>query len=355
VVNRVVPGITAEGDIPSEETRPHVYGIFFGEGMSESVVVTQRSDGSRNFFVAGKTQASSKLVDMRLQRMLGHISALTTVDNPRSVLVVACGAGVTAGTYTLYPSIQRIVICDLEKLVPKFVAPLFKKENYDVVNDPRTQIVIDDGRHYIRTTQEKFDIITSDPVDPFIKGAAALYTEEYFTVCRQHLNPGGVMALWIPFYQCSPTAIKSLFAAFFKAFPEGIIWSNEKEGKGYDAVLFGQAGPAHIDIDKIQARLNSPDYLPVAQSLREVGFPTAIDLFGTFAGYGPFLQNWLADAQINTDHTMRLQYLTGMSTGYSYEALILEQILRSYSFPDKVFRGSDKSILELKKRISREH
>jgi spermidine synthase len=351
---RLAPGITAEKDIPSKDGKPDLYCTFFGEGMSESVVVTKRRDGVRSFLASGKAQASSDPKDMRLQRMLGHISALT-VDNPRSVLVVACGAGVTAGTYVLYPGIQRIVICELEKLVPEFVAPQFKKENYGVVNDPRTEVIIDDGRHFVRTTHETFDIITTDPVDPWMKGAAALYTEEYFAACRKHLNPGGVMTLWVPFYGNSPEAVKSLIAAFFKVFPEAIIWSNETSGKGYDAVLFGQAGPAHIDVDRVQERLNGPDYLPVVRSLSEVGFHSAIELFGTFAGYAPMMATWLSDAQINTDRNLRLQYLAGMSLNYSLQAQILDEILLSYSFPEKVFRGSDRSINELKKLAERRH
>lgn len=314
--------------------------------MSESVVVTKRRDGVRNFHAAGKVQASSHADDMRLQRMLGHISALTH-DNPRSVLVVACGAGVTAGTFVLYPSIERIVICEIEKLVPAFVAPQFERENYGVVNDPRTEVIIDDGRHFVQTTREKFDIITSDPVDPWIKGSAALYTEEYFAMCREHLNPGGVMAIWIPFYQCSPEAIKSLIATFFRVFPEGIIWSNDTFEGGYDAVLFGKAGPIQIDVDKVQQRLDSPEFLPVVQSLKEVGFQSAVNLFSTFAGYAPKLEKWVQDAQINTDRNLRLQYLAGMGANYFMSGEIFDEILLYYSFPYDIFNGSDLSILEL--------
>jgi spermidine synthase len=317
-------------------------------------VVATRSDGVRSFHASGKAQASSDPDDVRLQRMLGHISALA-VDNPRKVLVVACGAGVTAGTYTLYPSVESITICDLEKLVPRYVAPLFKKENYNVVDDPRTRVVIDDGRHFVRTTPEKFDVITSDPVDPWIKGAAALYTEEYFTAARQHLNPGGVMAVWIPFYESSPDVVKSLFAAFFKVFPEGLVWSNDKMGMGYDAVLFAQAGPASIDVDKVQERLNSQEYQRVARSLDEIGFHSAVDLFSTFAGYGPSLRTWLQDAQLNTDRNMRLQYLAGMSFRNASHAEILEEILLSYAFPDKVFHGSEKTISQLKQQAAKRH
>ncbi|MFH1235845.1 MAG: SAM-dependent methyltransferase [Parcubacteria group bacterium] len=345
-ISQLAPEITVEQDVPSIDGIPDVYCTFFGEGMSESVAVTKMRNGVRNFHAAGKVQASSQADDMRLQRMLGHITALTH-KNPRSVLVVACGAGVTAGTFVLYLNIERIVICEIEKLVPEFVAPQFKKENYGVVNDPRTELIIDDGRHFIQTTHEKFDIITSDPIDPWIKGSAALYTEDYFAICREHLNQGGVMALWIPFYESSPESVKSLIATFFRVFPEGIIWSNDTYEGGYDAVLFGQKGQTKIDVDEVQKRLNSQDFLLVAQSLRDVGFKSAIDLFSTFAGCGPKLEKWLNHAQINTDRNLRLQYLAGMSLNYSINIEILNEIFLYYSFPYDIFRGSDQSILEL--------
>jgi spermidine synthase len=347
---RLAPGITAEQDIPSVDGKPNVYCTFFGEGMSESVVVTRTRDGVRNFHASGKVQASSYPSDMRLQRMLGHITALAN-KNPRSVLVVGCGAGVTAGTFVLYPSIKRIVICEIERLVPAFVAPQFEKENYGVVKDPRTKVILDDGRHFVQTTRERFDIITSDPVDPWIKGSAALYTEEYFTMCRERLNPGGVMALWIPFYECSPEAVKSLVVTFFSVFPEGILFSNETLGEGYDAVMFGQTGPTRIDVDDMQHRLDRPDFLPAAQSLREVGFKSAVELFGTFAGYAPLLKEWVLGAQINTDRNLRLQYLAGMGMNNFMNAEILDEIFLYYSFPADIFLGSDESILELMKAI----
>ena len=135
--SRLVPGITEEKDVPFGDGTPDMYCTYVGEGMNVSVAVTMSTAGVRSFHGAGKVQASNDPQDMRLQRMLGHISALAH-KNPESVLIVACGAGVTAGTFVLYPGIKRIVICDIEPLVPKFVAPKFKKENYGVVDDPRT-------------------------------------------------------------------------------------------------------------------------------------------------------------------------------------------------------------------------
>ncbi len=224
-----------------------------------------------SFHVCGKVEASTEPADMRLQRMLGHLSALVH-PKPRSVLVVGCGAGVTAGSFLLHPEVERIVLCEIEPLIPKVVSVYFARENYDVVDDPRVEIVYDDARHYILTTQEKFDVITSDPIHPWVKGSAALYTREYFDLCKRRLNPGGVVTQWVPLYESNEDVVKSEIATFFTAFPQGTIWSNDIEGEGYDVVLLGRTEPLKIDVDALQQRLNREDHRRVAESLAEVNF-----------------------------------------------------------------------------------
>jgi spermidine synthase len=166
--------------------------LYMGEGMNASVAVTEIASGIRSFHVAGKLEASTDTWDMRMQGMLGHLPALLH-PAPRSVLVVGCGAGVTAGTFVGYPSVKRIVICEIEPLIPRVVAQFFRPQNNAVLQDPRTEVIYDDARHYILTTHETFDIITSDPIHPWVKGAATLYTREYFELCKRHLNPGGLV------------------------------------------------------------------------------------------------------------------------------------------------------------------
>src|SRR4030043_111262 len=94
-------------------------------------------------------------------------------------------------------------------------------------NDLRYRAAGSDGRHYIRTLpkDKKFDIITSDPIDPWVKGCAALNTVEYYEMCREHLKPGGVMTLWMPLYESDHETIKSLISTFFKVFPNGMFFS----------------------------------------------------------------------------------------------------------------------------------
>jgi spermidine synthase len=312
--------------------------------------VTESTEGIRSFHGAGKVQASNDPADMRLQRMLGHLAALAHGE-PKSVLVVACGAGVTAGSFVPYPSVEQIVICDIEPLVPANVAPRFAEENHNVVADPRTRLVFDDGRHFMSTTREKFDVITSDPIDPWVKGCAALNTIEYYQMCKARLNPGGVVALWMPLYESAPETAKSLISTFFEVFPNGILWSNDIAGAGYDGVLFGQVEPTVINIDEMQDRLDSPEYDAVARSLNDVGFRSVTDLLATYAGQARQLHEWMEDAQINTDRNLRLQYLAGMWLNSDRGTEILHGILKYYTFPEDVFQGSEAHVDVLRQAL----
>ncbi len=379
------PGIVK--DVPSEPGDADVFCTYVGEGTNASVAVTLTSEGVRSFHGAGKIQASTLPADMRLQRMLGHIPALVH-KKPESVLVVACGAGVTAGTFVLHPDVKRLVICDIEPLVPTVVTPMFGNENYHVVdgiaeanphtvNGKQVEVVYDDGRHFLRTTRETFDIITSDPIDPWVKGCAALNTVEYFQMCRDHLNPGGIVSLWYPLYESNLETARSGIATFFQVFPHGILWSNERPGYGsdalwgnlrfaYDAILFGQVEPTVIDVDALQQRLDRPDHQLVKQSLHDVGFgelntmndgegipEEGIDLLATYAGQAPLLTEWTRDAQINTDRNLRLQYLAGLGLNSNVANQILASILAYYRFPDQTFVGSPESLNALKQALNR--
>jgi spermidine synthase len=277
---------------------------------------------------------------MRLQVMLGHLSALVH-PRPRSVLVVGFGAGVTAGAFVLHPEVERLVICEIEPLIPKSVGPLFSAQNNDVLHDRRVEIVYDDARHYILTSREKFDIITSDPIHPWVKGAATLYSKEYFDLVKAHLNPGGVVTQWVPLYESDLNTVKSEMATFFDAFPNGTIWSNDIDGAGYDVVLLGQTGSNRIPVDEIQAEMLRPDHQRAARALAQVGLDTAVHLFGTYAGRASDLKTWLNRAEISRDRNMRLQYLAGLGLNYDRGKEIYDDLLRHRRFPEGLFVASD--------------
>ena len=324
--------------------------LYVGEGLNSTVEVTQWSDGVRSFHVAGKTEASTLVSDMRLQRMLGHVPALFH-PNPESVLIVGCGAGVTAGSFTQYPTVKRIVICEIEPLVPQKIAPYFKDQNYNVVNDPRVQIIYDDARHYILTTQEKFDIITSDPIHPWVKGAATLYTKEYFELVKQRLKPGGLVTQWVPFYESDEAVVRSEIATFFEAFPEGTIWGNDENGYGYDVVMLGQAGPMKLDVDAIEARLEKPEYAKVKVSLDESALGSATDLMRTYAGRAPELKTWLKGSEINLDRNLRLQYLAGLQLNSQLGKAMYIPLLAQRRWAPDLFVGRPETLVELRTKL----
>ncbi|MGH7615665.1 MAG: fused MFS/spermidine synthase, partial [Gemmatimonadaceae bacterium] len=236
---------------------------------------------------------------------------------------------------------KRIVICEIEPLIPTVVAKYFTRENYDVVHDPRVQIVYDDARHFILTSREKFDVITSDPIHPWVKGAATLYTKEYFELVKQHLKPGGVVTQWVPLYESYPGVVKSEIATFFSVFPDGTVWSNDINGRGYDLVLAGHATPQTIDIDSLQRRIADAPNGRVARSLSEVGINSAVSLLSTYGGQARDLAPWLTDAEINRDANLRLQYLAGMGLNDYENASIYEEMLRYRRYPESLFTGAD--------------
>jgi spermidine synthase len=313
--------------------------LFMGEGMNSSVAVTKmKDDGTRNFHVSGKVEASTDPQDMRLQRMLGHLPGLIH-PNPRSVLVVGCGAGVTAGSFLTYPEVTNVTICELEPLIPKVVAHYFNEENYGVVTNSRVKIVFDDARHFVLTTHQKFDIITSDPIHPWVKGAATLYTKDYFELVKQHLNPGGLVTQWVPLYESDTNVVKSELATFFAAFPNGTVWNNDQNGQGYDTVVMGGVEPLRIDLDMMEGRLLRDK--AVAKSLSDVGFSTIWPLLTTYGGRASDMQAWLADAQINRDSNLRLQYLAGMASDLTQATGIADSILSHRTFPPDMFVGDE--------------
>jgi spermidine synthase len=328
--------------------------LFVGEGINSSVVIAQRGARTedRIFYVSGKAEASSEPVDMRLQRMMGHLPALLQ-PNPRSVLVIGFGAGVTAGSLVPYPEVQKIIVCELEPLIPPASGNFFAAQNNNVVLDPRTNVIYDDARHYILTSKEKFDVITTDPIHPWVKGTSALYSKEFYELVKSHLNPGGVAAQWLPLYESDEETVRTELATFFSVFPGATVWSNNLNDDGYDLVLLGRAEESAINVDSIDRRLKQPGYAAVARSLAEPGFPSAVELLATYSGRAQDLQPMLIGAQINDDLSMRLQYLAGFGLNADDAARMYRRILSYRKFPEGLLTGTGERMRSLRESLGK--
>jgi len=242
--------------------------------------------------------------------------------------------------------LTALTIAEIEPLVPRLASQFFSRENNDVVRDPRVTVVNDDGRHYVLTTPETFDIITSDPIHPWVKGSASLYTREYFELVRRHLKPGGIVSQWVPLYESSQDVVKSEVATFFDVFPGGTIWGT----KGGDIVLVGQADPSPINVDAIEERMKRSE--AVAALLREVGFSSAIDLLATYSGRASEVGPWLAGAEINRDLSLRLQYRAGLHLDFDNPEAIYASMISGRTYPDDLFVASEGLKQALKRALA---
>ena len=216
-------------------------------------------------------------------------------------------------------------------------------------------MIYDDARHFIVTTPEKFDVITTDPIHPWVKGTSSLYSKEYFEMVRSHLNAGGVAAQWLPLYESDEETVKTQLATFFDVFPNGTVWGNYLNGDGYDLVLIGRLEESPIDVNEMQQRLDRTDYARVSASLADVEFHSASDLLTTYSGRAPDLMPMLSGVQINRDLNMRLQYIAGWGVNSVLSAQMYREILSYRKFPEHLLTGTGEHMETLRDVLGRPH
>jgi spermidine synthase len=318
---------------------------YVSEGASSTVAVHIAPDGYKNFHVSGRVEATNNPNDLRTERLIGHLSGLMH-PHPRSVLVVGLGGGVSAGALALYPEMKRIVICEIE---PRVVgaANEFAAENYAVLSDPRVEIVFDDARHFLATTREKFDVITSDPIHPWVRGNSILFSREYYEIVKARLEPGGIATQWVPLYETSELAIQIQMRTFIDAFPNGTVWNTAITGRGYDVVLVGGAEPLALDADEIDKRIRNNPRL--YQSLHDVKISNAVDLLATYGTRGKDMQAWLEGVPVNRDFSLKLEYISGLALNAGEADPIYANMIRGRKYPN--WTASPAAHAELRRRL----
>jgi len=318
---------------------------YVSEGAASTVGVHIATDGYKNFHVAGRVEATNNPSDLRTERLIGHLSGLPH-PHPESVLVVGMGGGVSAGALSLYPEVKRIVICEIE---PRVVGAtrLFADENYHVLDNPKVEIVFDDARHFLATTREKFDIITSDPIHPWVRGNSILFSREYYGIVKDRLKPGGLATQWVPLYETSELAIKIQMQTFMDAFPNGTVWNTQSSGRGYDVVLVGGEAPLRLDVASIQRRID--DNPELKQSLVDVKIMSAVDLLATYGASGRDMKAWLGDVPINRDFSLKLEYISGLALNTGEADPIYAHMVKDRTYP--AFTATGKADNELRRRL----
>ncbi|MCU0222948.1 MAG: fused MFS/spermidine synthase [Acidobacteria bacterium] len=186
---------------------------YYRDGVSATVSIHRQPDGI-TMKINGKPDASLK--DMSTQVLSGHLPLLFGGPVER-VMVIGYASGVTTGAASLHP-VRAIDIVEIEPAVIE-ASHFFDPWNHRPLEDPRVRVILDDGRSYLAATREKYDVIISEPSNPFLSGCSNLFTREFFHAARRALNPGGRLLQWIQLYGMDPPGVASVLEALRSEFP----------------------------------------------------------------------------------------------------------------------------------------
>jgi spermidine synthase len=216
-----------------------------------------------------------------------------------------------------------------------------------VLDNPKVEVVFDDARHFLATTREKFDIITSDPIHPWVRGNSILFSREYYQIVRNRLKPGGLATQWVPLYETSELAIKIQAKTFMDAFPNGTVWNTQTSGRGYDVVFVGGEAPLELDVASIQRRIDATPLLK--QSLADVKINSAVDLLATYGSSGRDMQAWLRGVPTNRDFSLKLEYISGLALNAGEADPIYAHMVEGHTYP--AFHAAGAVDRELRRRV----
>ncbi|MCG3175602.1 MAG: Polyamine aminopropyltransferase [Candidatus Omnitrophica bacterium] len=228
--------------------------VFYRDGISSTVTVLRYQDQTgrvqKSLRVNGKTDAST-VGDMATQLYLGYIP-LFAHPNPKNVLVIGLGAGVTVGTATQFDSVRSIECVEIEPAVVD-ANRFFSIENHFALRDPRVKVVIGDGRNHVRFTPKKYDVIISEPSNPWIAGISSLFSREHYRASLAALSEEGVFGQWFHSYQMTPEDFQMIIRTFAEVFPHTELYRLN----GSDYMLLGSRGPVRYESSRIRKTVRS--------------------------------------------------------------------------------------------------
>ncbi|MHC4504663.1 MAG: fused MFS/spermidine synthase, partial [Planctomycetota bacterium] len=226
--------------------------ILYEEGAVANVVVYDfHRAGYRDLFLNGSEEASTRLWHIQLFRMLGALPAVVHGD-PDDAVMIAFGAGMSAGA-----CVDLVSNLECVELNPDIheVAEIFARENLNVLRNPKLKLIVNDGRNHLLLTGKRYSLIMSDATNPVSFDAWTLYTREFYRLCKDRLEPGGVFCQWIPTH-LPGEAVKTILKTFVSVFPHASVWS--VYGSTQCLML---ATPERLDIDYAKLRDSLPPVL----------------------------------------------------------------------------------------------
>lgn len=273
--------------------------VWEAEGVESSVALDVAHEYA--FVVNGKADGSVRS-DAPTQVMSGLVGSLLH-PNPKRALVIGLGTGSTAGWLAAVPSIERVDVIELEPAIVH-VARVSAPVNHGVLENPKVHLVIGDGRELLLTTGETYDIIFSEPSNPYRAGIASLFTRDFYEAANERLRPGGLFLQWLQGYELDAQVVRTAYATLASVFPAVESWQIHRS----DLLLTASHEPVVHDLDRVRARLSTEPY---RSAFPRVWGVSGIE--GYYTGYiaGPSFARAVAEAEggrINTDDHPILEF-----------------------------------------------
>jgi spermidine synthase len=275
------------------------------EGTDTTVAVHESLDGQIRFFtVNGKTDGGTGR-DMSTQVLVGQLPLLLHPD-PRDVLVIGLGTGVTLKGMSEHPT-RRI---DCVEISPGVVeaSSYFAEANGHALRDPKVNLFVRDGRNLLLTRPERYDVIVSEPSNPWQAGNANLFTADFYRLAAQRLKPSGLFCQWIGLYDITPQNLKVACNTFLRTFPRAMVFK-----AGTDLIMVGALHELAFDYQRLSRRMATPG---VRGTLANIGIDSPGDLVAMHYLYSEApLSDFARGAALNTDDRPILEYSARYNLG----------------------------------------
>jgi spermidine synthase len=270
--------------------------VYYRDGAAATVSV-KRLAGTLSLAVDGKVDASTG-GDMLTQKTLAHLPMLLHAS-PQRICIIGLGSGVTLASALTHAA----TAVDVVEISPQVVeaSRLFDAVNRHALNDPRTHLILGDGRTHLALSQNQYDVIISEPSNPWMAGVAALFTREFLTAARARLAPGGILCQWAHTYNISDADLKSIVATFASIFPNGTMWLM---GDG-DLLLIGSKADEPLNLGNIAAHWDRPE---VAADLRAASAYEPFALLSAYVAGPAEIQRYTSGSPWQSDDRMALEF-----------------------------------------------
>jgi spermidine synthase len=309
--------------------------LSYEDGLSATVTV-HRNRGTTFLRVNGKTDASTGL-DMHTQLISGHLPMLMH-PAPKNVLVIGFGSGVTVSAVARHAA-EHIDIVEIEPAIIR-AGTFFADVNRNVLQDPRVHLAVADGRNFLLTTPRRYDVIISEPSNPWIGGLASLFSEEFYALAKSRLKADGVMLQWVQGYGFHPSDLKMVVNTFRTSFPGTTIWHTHSVG---DYLLLGRARATVIDVARLAARVDGTP--GVRDDFARSGLTTAESLFADFILNEADATRFAGDGGVNDDDLLPLEFSAPRSLHLPTASLNFS-ILRSFRTAEFPLLGPSADVLD---------